>query len=133
MTLADINSWIRWALTKSSKTLLSSQASVKSSGQGGSSDTSHIVLSYADKFVEGVLQWLVRWNRHLVWRDANVQVSEGLLLSSTITFPTLVRCSFSNIEYNYKVYHCSNGNILELSCCQKHCLLWLSSIHTCTQ
>ena len=27
---------------------------------------------------------------------ANVQVSDGLLLSSTITFPTLVRCSFWN-------------------------------------
>ena len=33
------------------------------------------------------------------------------------------------IEYNYKVSHCSNGNILELSYCKKHCLLWVSSIH----
>ena len=33
----------------------SSPALVKLSGQVGSSDTNHIVLGYADKFVEGVL------------------------------------------------------------------------------
>ena len=34
---------------------LSSPALVKFSGPGGSSDTNHIVLGYADKFLEGVL------------------------------------------------------------------------------
>ena len=33
-----------------------------------------------------------------MWREAyaNVQVGDGLLLSSTVIFPTLVRCSFWN-------------------------------------
>ena len=44
-------------------------------------------------------------------------------------FLPLLRCSFWNRIYNYKVYHCSKGNILELSCCKKSCLLWVCSIH----
>ena len=40
-----------------------SSISKKSLGHGGSSDTNHIVLGYADKFVEGCC-------RQLVWREA---------------------------------------------------------------
>ena len=116
---------IRWAWTKSSKTprTVVSSISKKSLGQGGSSDTNHIILGYADKFVEGVL--------------SAASVEGGMQMrNSAMGCCCRVQSLFLpwwdvafGIEYNYKVSHCSNGNILDLNYCKKHCLLWVSSIH----
>ena len=134
MTSAEINKWDKMSLNQvfSSKMLLSSPASVKSSGQGGSSDTSHIVPDHAGKFVSAA-----RWGASAVSKvesvarvegGKHVQVGDGLLLSSSFT-PALVKCSFWNRVQLKSVCHCSNGKILELSRSKKHCFLWVSSIH----
>ena len=129
MTSADINSGIRWAWTKSSKTLLSSQASVKSSGQGGSSDTSH--------HCSWLCRQVSRWGASVVSEvESAASVEHMQMCKLAMGCCCRVQSLFLpwwdiafGIEYNYKVYHCSNGNILELSCCKKSCLLWVYSIH----
>ena len=94
MTSAEINEWGKMGLNQRRSCHLRHQQSPLRSGWL-IRHCSHIVPDHAEslyQLLEGVLQWLVRWNRQLVWREAyaNVQVGDGLL-SSRVIFPTLVR------------------------------------------
>ena len=98
ITSAEINEWNKMGSNQVSKDapVVSSISKVLRSGWF-IRHCSHIVPDHAEslyQLLEGVLQQLVRWNRQLVWREvyANVQVGDGLL-SSTVIFPTLVRCT----------------------------------------
>ena len=98
MTSAEINEWDKVGSNQVSKDapVVSSISKVLRSGWL-IRHCSHIVPDHAEslyQLLDRVLQRLVRWNRQLVWREvyANVQVGDGLL-SSTVIFPTLVRCT----------------------------------------